>query len=721
MAFIVVVDDSQANLKIYTRLLASVAAEAEVRAFTDPHLALDWLGTNIADLVVTDYKMPAMHGAEFTRRIRLLPSGADVPVVVVTAYADLDFRLEAFEAGASDFVQSPIDHSEFRMRARNLLKLGGHQRRIQERAQALEQELKLTEASREQMLRDSRERLAQVIDTIPAMVSATDTTGRCIFVNAGRATLLGPRAGQPGETIEPDRLDQLVLASGRPLPAFEESITLANGEVRTFLTTKSPLREGGERVAGVLSMSLDISERKRAETLLAFQAKHDYLTSLPNRSYLFHRLREELAAQERAGPELADTEPAGPSRGEPKRMALHFIDIDRFKNINDGLGHHIGDGLLQAVAARLQDAVRSGDMVARLGGDEFAVLQLGANSLSAVAQLAARLNELLRQPFVIDGREIVTSASIGVTIHPEDAAGPEELLRNADLAMYQIKTAGRNGFQFFTPDMLTRARDEIQLQAALRLALLRNEFELLYQPQVSLATGRIIGAEALIRWRRAGHGLVSPGEFLQVAAESGLMSEIDDWVLGEACRQARVWLDRLGRSLRVSVNVAALDARSARLSGRVSDALAAAGLPPSLLELELTEGVLMQDAYDAAADLEALHRLGVQLAIDDFGTGFSSLARLARLRVDKLKIDRSFIETLDEANSMAIVRAVVGLGRSLRIEVVAEGVETARQLEQIRAAGCDAVQGYFTGAPVSATDFARLLERDGSLAPMDAD
>ena len=721
MAFIVVVDDSQANLKIYTRLLASVAAEAEVRAFTDPHLALDWLGINIADLVVTDYKMPAMHGAEFTRRIRLLPSGADVPVVVVTAYADLDFRLEAFEAGASDFVQSPIDHSEFRMRARNLLKLGGHQRRIQERALALEQELKQTEESRERVLRDSRERLAQVIDTIPAMVSATDTTGQCIFVNAGRAALLGPRAGQPGESVAPDRLDQLVLTSGRPLPAFEEQITLANGEVRTFLTTKSPLREGGDHVAGVLSMSLDISERKRAETLLAFQAKHDYLTSLPNRSYLFHRLREALAAQERAAPEFADTEPAGPSRSEPKRMALHFIDLDRFKNINDGLGHHIGDGLLQAVAARLQDAVRSGDMVARLGGDEFAVLQLGANSLSAVAQLAARLNELLRQPFVIDGREIVTSASIGVTIHPDDASGPEELLRNADLAMYQIKTAGRNGFQFFTPDMLTRARDEIQLQAALRLALLRNEFELLYQPQVSLATGRIIGAEALIRWRREGLGLVSPAEFLQVAAESGLMAEIDDWVLGEACRQARAWLDTLGRSLRVSVNVAALDARTARLAGRVSDALAAAGLPPSLLELELTEGVLMQDAYDAAADLEALHRLGVQLAIDDFGTGFSSLARLARLRVDKLTIDRSFVETLDEANSMAIVRAVVGLGRSLRIEVVAEGVETARQLEQIRAAGCDAVQGYFTGHPMGAADFARLLERDGSLAPMDAD
>ena len=702
MAFIVVVDDSLANLAIYSRLAASVEPTVSVYTFTDPLRALDWLAANTADLVITDYMMPALHGAELTRRIRSLPSVSDVPVIVVTAYADRDFRLEAYEAGASDFVQSPIDHSEFRMRVRNLLLLGGHQRLIRDRARALEQELKQTEESRDQVLRDSRERLAQVIDTIPAMISASDADGRCIFVNAYRAALLGDRAGHPSEDEESVRLDRLVLASGRPLPAFEEDVILLNEEIRTFLTTKSPLREAGGQVVGVLSMSLDISDRKRSEAQLAFQAKHDYLTSLPNRSYLFHRLGQQLAA--------------GPDAGQ-SLLALHFIDLDRFKCINDGLGHHVGDCLLKAVAHRLQEAVRSSDMVARLGGDEFAILQSDAASLADVTQLAERLNQLLLKPFVIDEREIVISASIGVTVHPGDGDGPEELLRNADLAMYRIKASGRNGFQFFAQDMLARARAEVQLQAALRGALARDEFVLQFQPQIDLRTGRIAGTEALIRWRRGPGELLAPAAFLPVAAESGLMAEIDDWVLHAACREARRWLDRDGAGLRISVNVSVLHARAGGLQSRVARALQQSGLPPALLELELTEGVLLQDANHAAEDIDALHRLGVRISIDDFGTGFSSLGRLATLRVDRLKIDKSFIETLDDPNSLAIVRAVVSLGRALRIEVVAEGVETAAQLEQVREAGCDAVQGFHTGRPVGSEEFARLLAHDTALVP----
>ncbi len=703
MAFIVVVDDSLANLAIYSRLAAAVEPTVSVCTFTDPLRALDWLAANPADLGITDYLMPALHGAELTRRIRSLASGGDVPVIVVTAYADRDFRLEAYEAGASDFVQSPIDHSEFRMRVRNLLLLGGHQRLIRDRARALEQELKQTEESREQVLRDSRERLAQVIDTLPAMISATAAAGRCSFGNAYRAALLGEHAGCPSEEAEESlRLDRLVLASGRALPACEEDVILRNDDIRTFLTTKSPLRGAGGRVTGVLSMSLDISARKRSEAQLAFQAQHDYLTSLPNRSYLFQLLAEQLAARPEAGPSL---------------LALHFIDLDRFKCSNDGLGHHVGDRLLKAVAGRLADAVRNGDMVARLGGDEFAILQSDAAHLADVAQLAERLNRLLLEPFVIDGREIVISASIGVTVHPGDGDGPEELLRNADLAMYRIKANGRNGYQFFTQDMLAHARAEVQVQAALRRALAQDEFRLQFQPQIDLRTGRIVGTEALIRWRRESGELVTPAEFLPVAAESGLMAEIDDWVLRAACREARRWLDHDGTGLRISVNVSVLHARAGGLQSRVALALRESGPPPVLLELELTEGVLLQDANHAAEDIDALHRLGVRISIDDFGTGFSSLGRLASLRVDRLKIDKSFIETLDDPNSLAIVRAVVSLGRALRIEVVAEGVETAAQLEQVRQAGCDAVQGFHTGYPVGAEEFAELLERSGSLLP----
>ncbi|MDE2005543.1 MAG: EAL domain-containing protein [Rhodospirillales bacterium] len=689
----VIVDDSPANLAIYARLVESVDPEAGVRAFPDPFRALDFLNENLADLVITDYLMPALHGAELTRRIRGLPNTADAPVMVVTAHADRAFRREAFEAGASDFVQSPIDHAEFRMRVRNLLKLGGHQRLIRERAFALERELKETAESRDQVLRDSRERLAQVIDTVPAMISAADTAGRQIFVNAYRAALLGERPTRLEEDGE--RLDRQVLATGQGISGYEEEIVLPGGERRTFLTSKSPLRDGAGRIEGVLSMSLDISERKRAEALLEFQARHDDLTSLPNRAYLFHTMRQALAASA--------------ATGRMRPLALHFIDLDRFKHINDGLGHHIGDRLLRAVAGRLQDAVRGSDMVARLGGDEFAVLQDDAGNPDDVAQMAERLNQVLIQPFDIDGREMVISASIGVTLFPGDGEDPEELLRNADLAMYRIKERGRNGYQFFVPDMLAHARSELQLAEALRVALAREEFTLRYQPQIDLRSGRIVGAEALVRWQ-SGDQLVSPGVFLPAAAENGLMAEIDDWVLRAACRQARLWRDRDGRGICVSVNVSVPHARTGGLRSRVVRALEESGLPPEHLELELTEGVLLEETHQAAEDLEAVHRMGVRLSIDDFGTGFSSLGRLATLRADRLKIDKSFIDTLDVSNNLAIVRAIVGLGRALRIEVVAEGVETARQLDLIRGAGCDVVQGYFTGRPMAAEAFEEVLD-----------
>ena len=690
MSAVVIVDDSIANLAIYARLVGSVAADADIRRFSDAAEALSWLAANQADLVVTDYLMPGMHGAELTRRIRDLPTVGDIPVIIVTAHADREFRLRAFTAGASDFVQSPIDHAEFRMRVRNLLLLGVHQRLVRERAAALEQELRQTEAAREQVLRDSRERLAQVIDTIPAMISATDREGREIFANAYRARLLARHAALPGEGERAARQDQIVLASAQPLAAFEQELVLDRNESRTFLTTKTPLRDSDGALGGVLTMSLDITERKRAEAQLAFQARHDFLTALPNRSALHQRLREALT--------------------EGRALALHFIDLDRFKLINDGLGHHVGDRLLVAVAERLRGTVRERDAVARLGGDEFAVLQADIGGAAEAERFAARLNALLADPFAIDGRELAVSASIGVALGGAGTAEAEELLRDADLAMYRIKAAGRNGYRLFAADMLTRARADLATEAALRAALVQGGFALHYQPQFSLRDGALIGLEALIRWRHPDGTLRPPGAFLPVAAESGLLHEIDDWVLGQACAQARGWLDALGRPLRVAVNIGALAGRAGGVRARVLAALDASGLPPELLELELTEGVLLTDADQASSELEALHRLGVRIAIDDFGTGFSSLARLASLRADRLKIDRQFIETLDREDSRAIVRAVVSLGRALRLEVMAEGVETEAQLEQVRLAGCASVQGFLTGAPVPPEALADRLQ-----------
>ena len=314
-AHIVIVDDLTANLKLYAKLAAGLEPNVSVHSFNDPRKALEWLGDNAADLVISDYKMPTMHGAEFTRHVRRVPTCPDVPVVVVTAYADHDFQIEALEAGASDFLRSPVDYLEFQTRARNLVRLGRHQRLMRDRAFTLEHELKESKKSRDQLLRDSREWLAQVIDTVPAMVSATDTQGDRIFVNAYQSAVLGAIDRRPDGRPDVERLDRQVLASGKALDGFEETLTDEVGDSRTFLTVKSPLRDADGKTVGVLTTSLDITERKRAEAQLVYQAQHDHLTSLPNRAHLYDRLRRELEARRASG----------------QVFALHFLDLDRFK------------------------------------------------------------------------------------------------------------------------------------------------------------------------------------------------------------------------------------------------------------------------------------------------------------------------------------------------------------------------------------------------------
>jgi len=311
---IVIVDDSTANLKLYAKLAAGVEPNVCVHSFNYPHEALEWLANNVADLVISDYKMPSMHGAEFTRRVRQVPTCPDVPVVVVTAYADHGYRIEALEAGASDFLRNPVDYVEFQTRARNLLRLGRHQRLMRDHAFSLEHELKESKKSHDQLLRDSRERLVQVIDTVPAMISATDTQGNCIFVNAYQSAVLGASARQPDGSPDMDRLDRQVLGSGKALDGFEETLTDGAGGSRAFVTVKSPLRDADGKMVGVLTTSLDITERKRAEAQLVYQAQHDHLTLLPNRAYLYDRLRREMEARHPGG----------------RVFALHFLDLDRF-------------------------------------------------------------------------------------------------------------------------------------------------------------------------------------------------------------------------------------------------------------------------------------------------------------------------------------------------------------------------------------------------------
>ena len=708
MPQILILDDRVTNQRILSRLAASVEPEAKVSAFGNPLDALAWLETHEADLVITDFKMPNLDGAEVTRRIRRMPHGADVPVVVVTVYDDREFRLLALEAGATDFLLAPVDHVEFRTRVRNLLALRRHQVEARRQAERLRQDLEASERLRSALTQESREALAQLIDTVPAMISAADPAGRVLFVNAQQAALAGKA---PAELIGQDttalfgaeraafgrELDAEVFARGEALPGFEEGVAAPDGSRLDLFTTKAPLRDAVGRVVAVLTTSIDITDRKRAEERLLHLAQHDPLTALPNRSYLGERLRERCAHGRRAD----------------DGFALHFLDLDRFKAVNDALGHQAGDRLLVQAARRLRAAVREGDIVARLGGDEFAILQPDAASAADAAHLADRVISALARPFRIAGRSITISASVGVTLFPKDATTADELLRNADLAMYRAKGTGRNRFGFFDPDMDAAAQRAMQLESELRRALSRREFELVWQPQVNLRTGRICGAEALLRWRHGVRGIVSPAEFLQLAEETGLIAPITEWALAAACTQGLAWAKRRPGGLRISVNLSPSLFASRDVRDMVADALAVTGFDPSLLDIEITERVLMDKVDEMAATLHSLREMGVSFSIDDFGTGYSSLAHARSFPVQRLKVDQAFIAQLaSDKGDAAIVGAIVSLAHGLGMEVVAEGVETAEQLAALRRLGCDEVQGYFVREPITAAELEAMLDAD---------
>ena len=689
MALIVVVDDRITNRMIFSQLAAAIRDGSEVISFENPAEVLTWVADHRPDLVITDYKMPGMDGGVFIERLRATPAGEDVPIIVITAYEDREFRLRALKAGATDFLQSPVDHQEFITRGRNVLRLGEQQRYIRSRADTLQRDLERSEQTLETAIRDSRARLIQVIDTIPAAISATDAEGRRVFVNKYGLAIAAIR-DQGAAEMQSVR-DQEVLRSSRPVLGYEEEVVDQHEQRRTLLTSKFPLHDTGGGVRHVLTTSFDISERKRAEEAMRHLAHHDPMTGLPNRLFLQEVLQQEI----------------GRLTAGSSGFALHFIDLDRFKTINDGFGHDHGDALLRETAVRLGGLAGHGDVVARLGGDEFAIVQVGITGADDVQRMARRVIQVISEPFDIERHRVSIGASVGMTVAPGDAGTSEQLLKNADLAMYRAKQEGRGRARFFDPEMQTAARDTVLLEIALREGLQRGELQLWYQPQMDVVSGSLVGVEALLRWHRAGHGVTLPGAFLRLAEDTGLIVEINRWVLDEACRQAARWA-AMGAPVRVGVNMPAESFKAEDVEALVVRTLQRTGLPPRLLELELTEGTLMISQNQVAASLHALRRLGVRVAVDDFGTGYSSLAYLQKLPIDRLKIDRSFVQGFEaDLDGSAIVRAVIGIGRSLGMEVLAEGVETPGQLDRVREAGCQFAQGYFLGRPAPAELFQR--------------
>ncbi|GAB3493262.1 hypothetical protein GCM10027399_12900 [Curvibacter fontanus] len=551
---------------------------------------------------------------------------------------------------------------------------------------------------------DAEKQLNQtIIRSSPFALYTRDRRGIVTAWNPAAEKLFGWRAEQilgkhlltvpQGKERETTELRDRVL-SGESIIDLEVQRQKQDGTLFDLSTTLAPLRDASGAVTGYLAIAADITARKAAEQQVEFLAYRDVLTGLPNRLLLQDRFGQAMAHAERS----------------QNKVALLFLDLDNFKTINDSLGHAVGDALLQEIAVRLGACVRETDTISRQGGDEFLIVLSDLGGTEAIPPVLLKIRERLQAPFAVDGHELTTSASIGVALYPDDGRDFETLLKRADTAMYRAKDAGRNHYRFFDEQMNVEAVELLRLKSGLRRALAQGEFELHYQPQFELTSGRVIGAEALIRWRHPEDGLISPARFIPVAEDSGLIVPIGEWVIQEACRQAMAWRAAGLPSLVMAVNLSAVQFRRGDLQQSIAQALQSSGFDPQLLELELTESILIRDTESVLGSVRQLKQLGVKLAIDDFGTGYSSLSYLKRFDVDKLKIDQSFIRDLArDPDDAAIVRAIIQMGASLSLRTIAEGVEDAATLALLREFACDDAQGYHFARPMDAQAFAGFM------------
>jgi len=552
-------------------------------------------------------------------------------------------------------------------------------------------------------------RTRALLDSLPDPAWLSDRQSRMIAVNEAYCRACGRLPEQivgrglediwpapVAEALSRQDADALTSLQQRRREAVQE---VAGGGQRCYEYISTPVLDDDGQLVGVAGVARDITQIREDEERIRHLAAHDALTDLPNRTYLNESMSQALAE----------------AVGEQAGIALMFLDLDHFKDINDTLGHDIGDQLLQQVAQRLRASLDERDTVSRQGGDEFTVLLKQSASPARVASIAQRLIDIVAPPFHVGGHELLVTVSIGISMYPLDGADIGTLLKNADTAMYQAKAGGGGAYQFFTPEMNTHILERVAMESALRQAIRNQEFQLYYQPQVDGSSGELIGMEALIRWHHPQQGAIPPARFIPIAEESNLINTIGEWVLREACRQSRAWIDRGLPPVVVAVNLSAVQFRQRDLAGQVAAALEAAGLDPRWLELEITESAFIHDTDRIVELLAELRNLGVKLSVDDFGTGYSSLGYLKRLPFDKIKIDQSFVRDLPGSeDDAAITRAIIGIADSLQKEVIAEGVETASQRDYLLQQGCVQMQGYYFSRPLPVAEIEPLLERGGT-------
>jgi diguanylate cyclase (GGDEF)-like protein/PAS domain S-box-containing protein len=564
-------------------------------------------------------------------------------------------------------------------------------------------------AAYSEALFEEKERAQVTLNSIGDAVISTDIEGLVTYLNAIAENLTGwsqkEALGHPVEEVfrfidsttrasAPNPL-MLAIQHNRSVSLTPNCVLIRRDGVEAAIEdSAAPIHDRRGKATGAVMVFRDVSMARAMTLKMSYLAQHDSLTDLPNRVLLHDRLNEAITLSSRY----------------QRKLAVLFLDLDRFKHINDSLGHVVGDRLLQSVARRLFTCVRSSDTVSRQGGDEFVVLLWEVRHAQDPAITAGKILAALREPHLINEHELHITGSIGIVTYPDDGADVETLMKRADIAMYHAKEIGRDNYQFFQPEMNARAVERQSLEYNLRYAIERQELVLHYQPKLNLATGAIIGIEALIRWKHPQLGLVSPGQFIAIAEDCGLIVPIGRWVLHEACRQARAWQVAGLPPLCIAVNVSPMEVRSPGFVSGIRATLKETGLESRYLELELTEAVLMEKSRSVADVLAELKDIGVQLALDDFGTGYSSLSHLKRFPIDTLKIDQSFVRDLTR-DGTGIINAVISMGKSLHMRVLAEGVETRQQLEVLQEHGCPEGQGYYFSRPVSAEDFGQLLKR----------
>lgn len=663
--------------------------------------AIRYLGQQPFDLVILDLRLPDISGHDIMDFMN--SQQADANIIVTSGDCGIDAAIGALKRGAYDYLRKPYSPEELRKTVDNALK----QRRLQAENRHIAWQLE-----------SSERKYRYLVDSSPDIIYTLDHEGRFTFVNDRVQQLLGfSREELIGEhysvLIQEDDVlrANYVFNEGRGDYRLSRNVELrlksrhAKGEVRTFThelmtisfnaSDKSPEPDLTQReLFGTYGVARDITDRKRADELITYQAYHDILTDLPNRVLFKDRLGLAVLQAKR----------------NDASLALMFIDLDRFKLVNDTLGHAIGDKLLQQAAIRLKACLRSGDTLARLGGDEFTAVLPELGDRQDAVLIAEKFLECLRQPFQLAGQSVHISASIGIAIYPGDGESTDELIRNSDIAMYQMKAEGKNGYSFFDRSMLDASCQKIELEHSLRLALERGELEMYYQPQVDVRTQKIVGAEALMRWNHPERGFLGAGDFLPFAEENGLIIPITDWMLEAICLDLLDWNAAGGEPVRLSLNLSPQYLDRGDFFDKLKNALTLHHINASQIEVEVTENICIHNPQTAIEQLNKLCQLGVSVAIDDFGTGYSSLSYLHRFPIHTIKIDRSFVMKIQNDNSQCpVVLAIISIAKGLSLNLVAEGVETPVQERYLERSGCNTMQGYLYHKPLSQKKMLALL------------